>query len=137
MSSELKPCPFCGGDKLLVCQPTCRPDTPYNPTDRLYPLVRCLECYAEAVGKNEDYRGSSAVEAWNRRTNSWASIETAPRTGSRVLCWNREWQAPESGCLYGIVWAANGLAADKGGWKYQPTHWMPLPAPPTGGRMDE
>lgn len=60
----------------------------------------------------------------------WQPMETAPKDGRRVLCWNPNWQAPESGCLYGMSWAANGLAADKGGWKYQPTHWMPLPDPP-------
>jgi hypothetical protein len=65
-----------------------------------------------------------------RTEREWQPIETAPKDGKRVLCWNHEWLAPESGCLYGMAWAANGLAADKGGWKYQPTYWMPLPAPP-------
>lgn len=60
----------------------------------------------------------------------WLPLETAPKDGTRVLCWNEEWQAPESGCRYGPSWAANGLAADRGGWKYQPTYWMPLPEPP-------
>ena len=63
---------------------------------------------------------------------AWQPIDTAPKDGRRVICWNSEWIAPESGCLYGMFWAANSLAADKGGWKHQPTHWMPLPAPPTG-----
>lgn len=63
----------------------------------------------------------------------WRDMASAPTDGSRVICWNSEWETPESGCLYGFVWAANSLAANKGGWKYQPTNWMPLPTPPAGG----
>lgn len=66
----------------------------------------------------------------------WQPIESAPKDGTRVLCWNKEWEAPESGCLYGPSWAANSLAADKGGWKYQPTHWMPLSEPPLPHNKD-
>lgn len=66
----------------------------------------------------------------------WQPISSAPKDGTRVLCWNKEWEAPESGCLYGPFWAANSLAADKGGWKYQPTHWMPLPEPPLPHNKD-
>lgn len=72
------------------------------------------------------------MENWSHVAGPiWQTIETAPKDGTRVICWNREWQAPESGCLYGMFWAANSLAADKGGWKYQPTHWQPLPEPPS------
>jgi len=68
-SPTLKPCPFCGGDQPAVFLPTCRPETPYNPADRLYPVVRCtrIGCIAEVAGKNEDYNGKTAIEAWNRR----------------------------------------------------------------------
>lgn len=64
--AELKPCPFCGGTHVMMFEPTCRRDTPYNPADRLFPLVRC-QCGAEAIGKDEDYRGATAVAAWNTR----------------------------------------------------------------------
>lgn len=67
----------------------------------------------------------------------WRPIETAPKDGTRVICWNERWEAPESGCRYGPVWASISLAADKGGWKHPPTHWRPLPAPPAGGRDGE
>jgi hypothetical protein len=67
MAEKLKPCPFCGSDKITLFGPTCRPETPYNPADRLYPIVRCGSCLGEATGKNEDYLGSSAIAAWNRR----------------------------------------------------------------------
>ena len=51
----------------MMFEPTCRPETPYNPADRLYPIVRCMSCYAEVTGKNEDYFGKTAIAAWNRR----------------------------------------------------------------------
>lgn len=51
----------------MVIGPTCRPETPYNPADRLFPIVRCGSCCAEVSGDNEDYRGKSAIAAWNRR----------------------------------------------------------------------
>lgn len=65
-----------------------------------------------------------------REHNRWATIESAPFDGTRVLCWNINWEVPETGCMYGMFWASSGLAAEIGGWKYQPTHWQPLPEPP-------
>ena len=53
----------------MMFEPTCRPETPYNPADRLFPIVRCMSCYCEAVGANEDYRGDTAIAAWNRRAS--------------------------------------------------------------------
>jgi Lar family restriction alleviation protein len=63
---SMKPCPFCGGEARWS-HPTCRPETPYNPSDRMYPSVSCKECYASVPGKNEDYRGFTAITAWNTR----------------------------------------------------------------------
>lgn len=64
---SLKPCPFCGRQADLSL-PTCRPETPYDPLDRLYPLVRCANCFGSAYGENEDYKGTTAEAAWNLRT---------------------------------------------------------------------
>ena len=64
----LLPCPFCGGESAYMSPPTCRPETPYNPSHRLYPMVRCRDCGALVDGENEDYRGNTAIAAWNRRT---------------------------------------------------------------------
>ena len=74
-SQTLLPCPFCGATNAMMFEPTCRPETPYNPADRLFPIVRCMTCYAEAAGDNEDYRGGTAIARWNRRTPIESSTE--------------------------------------------------------------
>lgn len=54
--------------------------------------------------------------------NGWMPIETAPNTDEVILfcdsMWNR-W----TDCAYDKSEACTG---------YFPTHWQPLPAPPTG-----
>ncbi len=65
--TSLKPCPFCPDGTPRMLKPTCKLSTPYNPADRLYPIVSC-DCGAEVAGENEDQKGTSAIEAWNRRT---------------------------------------------------------------------
>lgn len=64
----LLPCPFCGGEGLMSL-PTCTPKTPYNPTDRMFPIVSCCSCYGRAWGRDEDYTGKTAIAAWNRRAH--------------------------------------------------------------------
>ena len=70
--SELKPCPFCGGTSPLVFPRTCNKDTPYNPADRAFPIVRCSGCYGEAAGSNWS-EPATAIAAWNRRTDPLAA----------------------------------------------------------------
>ena len=52
--TELLPCPFCGNSKIGLYGPTHEIDDPYNPADRSFPIARCLNCYAEAAGQNDD-----------------------------------------------------------------------------------
>lgn len=65
LSDELKPCPFCGGAAALLPR-TCDKNTPYNPADRAFPVARCGQCGAEAVGKDWG-RPETAAEKWNTR----------------------------------------------------------------------
>ena len=85
----------------MMFEPTCRPETPYNPADRLYPIVRCMSCYAEVTGKNEDYFGKTAIAAWNRRpaqTYTQDQLDAAVRA-ERERCatkahgWLKNWAA--------------------------------------------
>ena len=122
MSEELKPCPFCGRDNAMMLPPTCRPETPYNAADRLFPIVRCGSCCAEVSGDNEDYRGASAIAAWNRRAPS-PEVEAATKLVS-------QWEAFEAG--YGNQEEAYYKLA-----KYARPHWEALRAAlrsPTGAK---
>lgn len=69
--------------------------------------------------------------------SEWQPIETAPRDGTWFLGWR---PSKYEECRVD-VWAWNGFdsrenmfvdAADSICDDHQPTHWMPLPPPPTG-----
>jgi hypothetical protein len=55
----------------------------------------------------------------------WQSIETAPRDGTDVLLWLHDAGACCGYYHYDRWWADNGDAI------VDPTHWMPLPRPPS------
>jgi hypothetical protein len=69
--------------------------------------------------------------------SEWQPIETAPKDGTELL-------------LYGPFVPTGGTYMDIGRWTdyadgfwdwsaddSQPTHWMPLPSPPSYGQQDE
>lgn len=67
--------------------------------------------------------------------SEWQPIETAPKDGSELLLYHRAWGTlrgkwRDTGLEFGEQWTGvymmPGLTA-----KDQPTHWMPLPDPPT------
>lgn len=62
--------------------------------------------------------------------SEWQSIETAPRDGTRVLIADQNtWMAVARNWPCNGFWiedAASGLRLN------DPTHWMPLPTPPSG-----
>lgn len=59
--SELKPCPFCGGEANLV---------DYGLTGMMK-VVQCSDCGARTRAFNPKVkRGESACDAWNRRANN-------------------------------------------------------------------
>ena len=66
MTEEKKACPFCGRARAWVLGPTCTKATPYNASDRAFPVVRC-RCGAEVPGDDWDKSGQTAIAAWNRR----------------------------------------------------------------------
>lgn len=83
--------------------------------------------------------------------SEWEPIETAPKDGTQVLvyapigmsiaAWSQDTRGPGvSGHVQTPGWIgwANGDEIDDEGWdtghgfalQLEPTHWMPLPAPP-------
>lgn len=68
-------------------------------------------------------------------TYKWQPIETAPKDGARILLWGRYWsdgqdwfKEPLYGQFSGRRWEAWGPGGPFG---VRPTHWTPLPEPPT------
>jgi hypothetical protein len=74
---------------------------------------------SEAAGKVEE--GAA---------NGWQPIETAPRDGTHILI------RPCDG-TYNVARWIGFWASVPGAWTRQPTHWQPLPPPPTEKRDDE
>lgn len=62
------------------------------------------------------------------RSGEWLPIETAPRDGSRVICWHELWTGPACGVHNGRAWI---VGYDLHPFLHQPTHWQPLPAAPS------
>jgi hypothetical protein len=62
--------------------------------------------------------------------NGWIPVsERLPVTGFRVLVWDKEFREVEIGtyCTFD-GWVGDEIAM------LNPSHWMPLPAPPTEGK---
>jgi hypothetical protein len=70
--------------------------------------------------------------------SEWQPIETAPKDGAEILLgfagekwivqgrWVGDYKARD-----GAWWALNNDPTDAWGGELYPTHWMPLPSPPT------
>lgn len=76
----------------------------------------------DAVTRAYAWAGWQAASA--TKVDRWQPIESAPKDGTRVLVWDGEewlarWQAYNGG-----YWDADEYISEN------PTHWMPLPAPP-------
>jgi hypothetical protein len=65
----------------------------------------------------------------------WKPIETAPKDGTRILVFDREYHGEIAACEFNKEWGwvERGLDYATEVWGYgemEPTHWMPLPQPP-------
>ena len=118
--TTLKPCPFCGSEPV------------FRKMEEDY-TVLCNRCFviSDSYGSEKE-----AANKWNRRSNPWYDIASAPKNGSPVDLWingyrvtNCQWDETKK------EWTEGWL--DNEG-KYQsfavmwapPTYWMPIPEPP-------
>lgn len=102
MTAPLKPCPFCGGVKHMVMPPNCKKDNDYKPGDNAQPFVRCLNCYAEAMGSAWDYTKGTAITAWNTRADAPELVALVAAVKAEIEARNRFLStAPDRGGSHG------------------------------------
>ena len=124
--TELKNCPFCGGEPLQGKHWVTWCDREY--------VVAC-ECGAARSGDTK----SEAITAWNTRTDGWQDIADAPRDGTEADLWlapMSEAGTPLIPCRVPNCWWEDGFWWTRAESDIDQritqrvTHFMPLPTPP-------
>lgn len=64
------------------------------------------------------------------REAEWQPIETAPRDGTAVLVWLREYKGRDRFTSYVAQFDGYSWVSVPGKYTWAPTHWQPLPPPP-------
>jgi hypothetical protein len=124
----LAPCPFCCSSDVALS------DSNLDELGRI--CIACGQCESTGPKCENPFRYPNleqgietarlqAIATWNQR-NTWQQIETAPRDGTEIIglfpCERRR----------RIVWFARGRWTDDDHHSLiDPTHWQPLPNPPT------
>lgn len=124
MSSDLKRCPFCGGEAKaysILC-------------DGLKHIVSCQGCLVETP--LHDTR-EDLTATWNRRADGWIAVEDGlPEMRTDVWVHYRD-----GGIEIGCCRLFHGRPRWFVGFTIFPegtvTHWMPLPEPPEIKDVDE
>lgn len=122
--SELKACPFCGGDAFMVAQAD-------------HPGFYRVFCHGCHVATNAYSPETAAIAAWNRRPDDWQPIAAAPRDGTPVLVYA---PPPDRKRWHEVVWDLPEVICSAR-WHLdagfcvctirEVTHWRPLPEGPT------
>lgn len=87
-------------------------------------------CLRAAIAKALGREAASPAEASSgvEERGGWRPIESAPRDGTTVLLWAPHWNRPLTGWTFGEdAWQD----CRKDAHATPPTHFMPLPSPPT------
>ena len=100
--TELKPCPFCGGERLLEAM-----QKPVGAGE--YFMIKCADCSAEITRTSK----RKAVEAWNRRaTNDWVSVaDRLPDKDGRYVVFEKRSDGVETVDV--LYFAKDGRKVDK------------------------
>lgn len=153
--SELKPCPFCGGEakyeNSLYVKPLQDENGAYVDYDEMYYWERtyCTECGAEISSESDDEEEETTITKWNTRylieynvemKDSWIPCsERLPETGTDVIVYYPYWQ--ESPVQIAHLQHDYYLWETSDGEYNLPakavTHWMPLPEPPESEAQNE
>ncbi len=101
--------------------------TPEQPTRRAA-FERWFESARQSVAELPDWLRPSPSAPPPQAEEPWQPIETAPKDGFIIGAW------PCTGAASG--WDVGEVVRERGGWENytgecSPTHWKPLPAPPT------
>lgn len=130
---EIKPCPLCGGTAVTD-----------NDTVFMFKgnYVVCRSCNLSTGGYEHT---DDAIEAWNSIGSAWQPIDTAPKDGSRILLFYSKsrkegvtetavgrWEIQKYHDRPRPYWENEKYIGDVS-YKREnpPTHWMPLPSPPS------
>jgi Lar family restriction alleviation protein len=118
MTDKLKPCPFCGGE----------PELKQDFDDKQISVCCDNEtCVTICETFWHDTR-EEAIKAWNTRADDWQPINEEAKKELRLV-------RTKSGKMHTAYWDIY----EGGTWwiagttlSINPTHWKPLPEPPTG-----
>lgn len=68
--------------------------------------------------------------------SAWRDIKTAPE-GTHLVCRfvGKLGRPDQVHPIYAIAWLGTEGWRTPEGWRVNPTHWMPLPDPPTADRL--
>lgn len=119
--SELKPCPFCGGEARLS----------HAGAKHIIFCPNCVRLPADGGYINQE----QAVAAWNNRADGWISIDDRlPENNTEVLI-SIDYGNGKQSVLMGYMRSQDvswrGVVGQK---LIGVTHWQPLPEPPKGDR---
>jgi Lar family restriction alleviation protein len=155
----LRPCPFCGGNPTIarkgLSEVVAYADEVAIQCTKCGARKSAVGDYSKPGYADNSTVQQRAIAAWNTRsgdsgmavvkdsltTEGWRPIEDAPRDGTEFQAWcvsaGDGWWEPR--CKYndeGNFFTWGRIDYDIDGWDFlcapmRPTHWMPLPPPPT------
>jgi hypothetical protein len=89
-------------------------------------------CYDWFCKHERTIREALQAGSQSKAAGRWLPIESAPRDGSRIYAWCKEWSSPMTVQLYGDYWSDHS----RDHFKHQPTHFIPLSDLPATPKAD-